>query len=113
MRVCRFRIDPRARDGRAGCSGALLRNCLIPIPPIGTVEWSGSRDSPRMLPESPQPNSGLLQRAQSIMGLRRYSQRTQSAYLHWIVRFVRYHDRRHPRGLGEADVLAATSWSWQ
>jgi len=56
--------------------------------------------------KSPQPNSGLLQRTQSIMRLRRYSQRTQSAYLGWIVRFVRFHERQHPRELGEPDVLA-------
>jgi hypothetical protein len=53
-----------------------------------------------------QPNSGLLRRSQSIMRLRHYSLRTQTAYLHWIVRYIRFHGRRHPDGLREAEVLA-------
>ena len=53
-----------------------------------------------------QPNSGLLRRSQSIMRLRHYSLRTQTAYLHWIVRYIRFHRRRHPDGLREAEVLA-------
>lgn len=50
-----------------------------------------------------------MQRTQSIMRLRRYSLRTQAAYAHWMVRFIRYHGRRHPRELGEAEVLAFLS----
>jgi hypothetical protein len=41
-----------------------------------------------------QPNSGLLQRSQSIMRLRHYSLRTQTAYLHWIVRYIRCPSRK-------------------
>jgi integron integrase len=35
---------------------------------------------------------------------RRYSRRTEEAYVHWIRRFILYNDRQHPRDLGEADV---------
>ena len=35
---------------------------------------------------------------------RRYSPRTQEAYAHWILRFIRFHDRRHPRDMGEEEV---------
>ena len=59
-----------------------------------------------MPPPGSQSKSGLLRHTQSIMRLRRYSPRTQAAYIGWIVRFVRYHGRRHPAGLGEAEVLA-------
>lgn len=34
----------------------------------------------------------------------RYSLRTEEAYLHWIRRFIRFHDRRHPRELAEEEV---------
>jgi len=34
----------------------------------------------------------------------RYSPRTQEAYVHWIRRFIRFHDRRHPRDMGENEV---------
>jgi len=32
------------------------------------------------------------------------SYRTEKTYLHWIRRFIRYHDRRHPRGMGGREV---------
>lgn len=35
---------------------------------------------------------------------RHYSLRTERAYVHWVRRFVRFHDGRHPRELREADV---------
>lgn len=35
---------------------------------------------------------------------RRYSRRTEEAYVHWIRRYIMYNDRRHPRDLGEAEV---------
>ena len=35
---------------------------------------------------------------------RRYSRRTQEVYAHWIRRFIRFHDRRHPREMGEEEV---------
>jgi integron integrase len=40
---------------------------------------------------------------------RRYSRRTEQAYVHWIRRFIRFHGRRHPKDLHEADVVAFLS----
>lgn len=40
---------------------------------------------------------------------RRYSRRTEEAYVHWIRRFIRFHGRRHPKDLGEAEVSAFLS----
>lgn len=40
---------------------------------------------------------------------RHYSPRTEEAYVHWFRRFVLFHDRRHPRDLGAADVAAFLS----
>ena len=40
---------------------------------------------------------------------RRYSRRREEAYVHWIRRFVIFHDRRHPRDLGVEDVRAFLS----
>jgi integrase len=37
---------------------------------------------------------------------RRYSPRTIEAYAAWVRRFVRFHERRHPRELGEPAVRA-------
>jgi integron integrase len=35
---------------------------------------------------------------------RHMSLRTEKTYLHWIRRFIRFHDRRHPRTMGAAEV---------
>lgn len=40
---------------------------------------------------------------------RRYSRRTEEAYVYWIRRYVVHHDRRHPRDLGETDVTGFLS----
>jgi integron integrase len=39
-----------------------------------------------------------------VLRVRHYSRRTEEAYLHWIRQFILFHDRRHPRQLGEDDV---------
>jgi integron integrase len=33
-----------------------------------------------------------------------YSRRTEEAYVEWIRRFILFHDKRHPREMGEAEV---------
>jgi len=35
---------------------------------------------------------------------RRYRRRTEETYVHWIRRFIRFHDRRHPKDMGEGEV---------
>ena len=36
--------------------------------------------------------------------LRRFSVRTEKAYVSWVRRYIRYHGRRHPREMGVAEV---------
>lgn len=38
------------------------------------------------------------------MSVRRYSPRTIESYLYWIKYFIRFHDKRHPSGLGDREV---------
>lgn len=40
---------------------------------------------------------------------RRYSHRTEEAYAMWIIRFIRFHDRRHPKEMAEPEVAAFLS----
>jgi integron integrase len=47
---------------------------------------------------------GLLEVAKEKMRTRHFAYRTEQIYLHWIRRYVNYHDRRHPRGLGPEGV---------
>ena len=41
---------------------------------------------------------------------RRYSRRTEEAYVYWIRRFIRFHERRHPKDMGEAEATEFLSW---
>ena len=52
---------------------------------------------------------GLLDVVRATLRSRHYSPRTEDAYVGWIRRFVRFHGRRHPREMGEAEVTAFLS----
>jgi integrase len=42
----------------------------------------------------------LLERVRQRIRAKHYSYRTEKTYLHWIRRFILFHDKRHPRELG-------------
>src|SRR5437867_5968370 len=48
----------------------------------------------------------LLGRLRAAVRARHYSPRTEESYVGWVKRFVVFHGRRHPAGLGEAEVRA-------
>ena len=48
----------------------------------------------------------LLEVVRQPIRLKHYSHRTERSYVNWIRRFVRFHDRRHPRELGKAEIEA-------
>jgi hypothetical protein len=47
---------------------------------------------------------GLLAEVQSRIRARHLSLRTEKTYIHWIRRFIRHHNRRHPREMGAPEV---------
>jgi hypothetical protein len=51
----------------------------------------------------------VVEAAVARLQLRHASPRTIEAYVAWIRRFIRFHDRRHPRELGEREVTAFLS----
>ncbi len=51
----------------------------------------------------------LLNLLREQLRLRRYSLRTEDAYLDWAKRFIRFHGLRHPRELGGPEVEAFLS----
>lgn len=55
--------------------------------------------------EAPRPPR-LLDRVRQALRVRHRSARTEEAYVHWIRRFILFHDKRHPQELGERDVAA-------
>ena len=57
-------------------------------------------------PKSPRAAGSpkLLDRVAAKIRLLHYSQRTEQAYVDWIRRFILFHDKRHPKDMGGAEV---------
>src|ERR1700719_4257727 len=66
-----------------------------------------------MPPFVPQPGpSGkpkLLDQVRQLLRARRYSLRTEEAYLGWIRRYILFHGKRHPAEMSEEEVSAFLS----
>lgn len=56
------------------------------------------------MPDAPQHKPKLLTALRANLRVGHYSLRTESAYLHWARRFIRYHGLQHPAGLGVPEV---------
>ncbi len=70
----------------------------VHLPPI-PVEHLGRK-------AEPERSLRLLERVRARLRSSRYSRRTEIAYIDWIRRFVLFHGRKHPLGLGETEVAA-------
>jgi integron integrase len=46
----------------------------------------------------------LLARVREAIRVRHYSLRTERAYLHWIRRYILFHGKRHPAGMGAEEI---------
>lgn len=51
----------------------------------------------------------LLDQVRSAIRIRHYSYRTEQTYVHWITRFIYFHNKRHPQDMGAAEVGAFLS----
>ncbi len=51
----------------------------------------------------------LLDRVRWHLRVKRYSIRTEKAYLDWIRRFILFHEKRHPAEMGEEEIAAFLS----
>jgi integron integrase len=46
----------------------------------------------------------LLDQVHQVLRVRHYARSTEECYTQWITRFIRFHQKRHPRDLGAAEV---------
>lgn len=46
----------------------------------------------------------LIDQVRDKLRLKRYAQSTEKTYVHWIVRYIRFHQLRHPKDMGEIEV---------
>ena len=47
------------------------------------------------------PKPKLLEQVRQTIRTRHYSVRNEKAYIHWIKRFIFFHNKRHPIEMGE------------
>jgi hypothetical protein len=50
------------------------------------------------------PKPKLLDQVRQAIRTRHYSYRTEKAYVHWIKRFIFFHNKRHPAEMGENEI---------
>lgn len=55
-------------------------------------------------------NSAFLDSINIFMLTRRYSKRTISTYITWIKAFINFHSKRHPKEMGEPEIIAFLSY---
>ena len=53
---------------------------------------------------SGQTKPRLLDQMRQAIRVRHYSYRTEETYIHWIKRFIFFHNKRHPVEMGEAEI---------
>ena len=54
----------------------------------------------------PRKPKKLLDLAKEILRLKHYSIRTEEAYIGWMVRYIHFHNRRHPKDMGVPEIEA-------
>ena len=52
----------------------------------------------------------LLDQVREVCRVRHYSPRTKKTYIHWIKRYIFFHDKRHPKDMGAPEINAFLSW---
>ena len=68
--------------------------------------------------EVPKPRK-LLDQVRDALRVKHYAYRTEESYVQWIRRFILFHNKQHPKDMGEAAVeaflthLAEREWIWQ
>jgi Phage integrase, N-terminal SAM-like domain len=64
---------------------------------------NGSRLELRALAPT-QPRPKLLDQVRQAVRTRHYSPKTEESYVHWIKRFIFFHNKRHPAEMGEKEI---------
>jgi integrase len=61
----------------------------------------------QLLPMSQKPK--LIDQVRQAIRTRHYSDKTEKAYVHWIKRYIFFHDKRHPQEMAEAEIASFLS----
>ncbi len=52
----------------------------------------------------PNPKARLLDQVREVLRVKHYALRTEEVYVHWIKRYIFFHQKRHPREMGGSEV---------
>jgi integron integrase len=99
-------------------SGLAIRHTVPRTPtanrsPLPRKPPSVSKPVPR---PTPKPHAGkvnwsaLHKAVRETLRLKHYSYRTEKTYMHWIRRFIKYHNERKPSTMGAAEIHAYLSY---
>lgn len=70
------------------------------------MPYQNKRDpKPRFQPKS----TRLMDQVKEVLRYHHYAISTEKAYIHWILTFIRFHNRQHPRELGKDHIEAFLS----
>ena len=64
------------------------------------ANWPAQPD----IPPTTAPKPKLLDQVRQAIRTRHYSYMTEKAYVHWIKRFIFFHNKRHPQEMAEAEI---------
>jgi site-specific recombinase XerD len=56
----------------------------------------------------PRPKK-LLDQVREMIRMKHYSYRTEESYVNWIRRYILFHNKRHPKDMGSAEIEAFLS----
>ncbi|MHB0967147.1 MAG: phage integrase N-terminal SAM-like domain-containing protein [Bellilinea sp.] len=56
-------------------------------------------------PSSPQPKK-LLDQLRDVIRIKHYAYSTEKTYVHWVKRYILFHNKRHPAEMGVPDIEA-------
>ena len=46
----------------------------------------------------------LLDQVREVMRFHHYSLSTEKSYIHWILRYIRFNNRQHPKDMGKSEI---------
>ena len=102
MSASSFFDDSRRRGGRGSAlSSSASRDRVKP----GSPPTAGP-SAPTPTADAVAPPPRLLDQRRHAIRLRHYAIRTEQAYVDWARRYIRFHERRHPREMEAAQVEA-------
>jgi integron integrase len=80
----------------------MMENANVSKPTTFTVIDGGLTLKSGTPPTTQKPK--LLDQVRQAIRTRHYSPKTEESYVHWIKRFIFFHDKRHPAEMGEKEI---------